>query len=68
MKPAVSVKVRDKWVHLDSLPEKDREEIRKKIAEILTDALKLQINLYISGCCSNGSKHDMAATHRGSAV
>ncbi|HHW18087.1 MAG TPA: hypothetical protein GXX30_04210 [Firmicutes bacterium] len=68
MKPAVSVKVHDKWVHLDSLPEKDREEIRKKIAEILTGALKQQINLYISGCCSNGSKQDMAAMHRGRAV
>lgn len=43
MKPLISIPVKDKWVPLNTLSPEKQIEIRKKIAQVLENAIRIQI-------------------------
>lgn len=47
MVPRISVKVKGQWVPIDTLSEEQQIEIRKRVGEVLQNAIKQQISILL---------------------
>jgi len=65
MKPTISIKYHGKWVPFDSVPETEQQRVRKRVGEILTEAIKQEIEIYLTRNRDVKGKEDLKVTQKG---